>query len=61
MSSWKCGKRIAVNFCTRSNSFRCGIDHNFGESAGGYAESQDTGIDNSLTKMILTPYDPDEK
>ena len=59
MSSWKCGAKTAVNFCTRSNRLNCFFDHNYGESAGGHAESQDTGIDNSLTLLTLTPYDPD--
>ena len=60
MSSWKCGRKVAVNFCTRSNRHRCYIDHHYGESAGGHAESQDTGIQNSLTLLYLTPYDPDQ-
>ena len=58
MSSWKCGRNTAVKFCTRSNGYRCEDSRHYGESAGGNAESQDTGIDNSLTKMVLTPYDP---
>ena len=60
MSSWKCGAKTAVNFCTRANRENCFTDHHYGESAGGHAESQDTGIDNSLTLLTLTPYDPDE-
>ena len=59
MSSWKCGSKVAVNFCTRSNEHKCYTDHNYGESAGGHAESQDTGIDNSLTLLKLIPYDTD--
>ena len=58
MSSWKCGRKVAVNFCTRSNGYLCDSNRNYGESAGGGAESQDTGIDNSLTRMVLTPYEP---
>ena len=59
MSSWKCGSKVAVNFCTRSNEHKCFEDHNYGESAGGHAESQDTGINNSLTMLKLTPYNPE--
>ena len=59
MSSWKCGANVAVNFCTRKTEFKCYDDHNYGESAGGHAESQDTGINNSLTLLKLTPYDTD--
>ena len=58
MSSWKCGRKTAVKFCTRANGYRCNEDVHYGESAGGGAESQDTGIDNSLTLMQLTPYEP---
>jgi len=39
MSSWKCGRKVAVNFCTRSNGYLCDADRNYGESAGGGAES----------------------
>ena len=58
MSSWKCGPNVAVKFCTRANGLNCDTSRHYGESAGGNAESQDTGIDNSLTLMELTPYDP---
>ena len=59
MSSWKCGTNTAANFCRFVDDDRCYTDHNYGESAGGNAESQDTGIHNSLTLLKLIPYDTD--
>jgi len=60
MSSWKCGKNVAVKFCKLRNGIGCDMI-GFGESAAGYAESQDTGLDNDISHMVLTPYFPNER
>lgn len=58
MSSWKCGKQVAVKFCRLEDGVDCDERGN-GESAAGYAESQDTGLDNEISSMVLTPYLPE--
>lgn len=58
MSSWKCGKKVAVKFCRLEDGVDCDERGN-GESAAGYAESQDTGLDNEISSMVLTPYLPE--
>ena len=60
MSSWKCGTDVAVRFCTQADGTKCQQAGNihYGESAGGQAASEDTGIHDSLTQIVLMPYDP---
>ena len=62
MSSWKCGANVAVRFCTQADGSQCQDPGNlhYGESAGGEAASEDTGIHDSLTQIVLMPYNPAE-
>ena len=63
MSSWKCGAMVAVRFCTQADGSQCQDPGNlhYGESAGGGAASEDTGIHDSLTQIVLMPYNPAER
>ena len=63
MSSWKCGKNVAARFCTQADGSQCQEAGNihYGESAGGEAASEDTGIHDSMTQLVLMPYNPAER
>ena len=39
MMSWKCGRNTAATFCDEADARDCDTDFDFGESAGGGAES----------------------
>ena len=39
MMSWKCGRNTAATFCDEADARDCETDFDFGESAGGGAES----------------------
>ena len=47
MMSWKCGRNTAAEFCANPNGNLC-EKRSHGESAGGGAESQDTGLNRKL-------------
>ena len=56
IESYKCGANVAIKFCTQG-------EHNcdqwrYGESGAGSSESQNLGIHDSHTVILLTPYDP---
>ena len=57
--SYKCGRRTAVQFCTRSEHEDKCDTFQYAESAAGGSESQNMGIHGSHTVLRLTPYDPD--
>ena len=58
-SSYKCGRRTAIHFCTRpEHEGKCNT-FKYAESAAGGSESRDIGIHGSHTVITLTPYDPD--
>ena len=63
MSSWKCGTDVAVKFCTQASGWKCQEAGNvhYGESAGGQSASEDTGIHDSLTQVVLMPYNPAQR
>ena len=63
MSSWKCGTDVAVRFCTQADGSKCQEAGNmhWGESAGGQSANEDTGIHDSLTQLVLMPYNPAER
>ena len=56
--SWKCGRNTAALFCDEPDGNLCELDINYGESAGGGAESQDTGLNRALSLLTLTHYEP---
>ena len=47
MMSWKCGRNTAAEFCANPSGSLCD-KRSHGESAGGGAESQDTGLNRKL-------------
>ena len=61
MMSWKCGRKTSARFCTEEDGVDCDKNRELGESAGGGAESQDTGNNMDLTHLILTHYEPEQK
>ena len=58
MMSWKCGRNTAALFCAEPDGNLCELDIDYGESAGGGAESQDTGLNRQLSLLTLTHYEP---
>ena len=57
MSAFKCGKNVTAKFCRLPGDREC-KDYMDVESAAGGSESQELGIDNKHTKIVLNYYDP---
>jgi len=62
MESWKCGKNVAAKWCDTKASFEdgsCSLKGK-GESVHGWAESQDTGMENQASFLIMQAYKQEE-
>jgi len=60
MESWKCGRHVAAFWCDTEAGAREGAceTKGHGESAGGWSESQDTGLENAASLLLLVPVSP---
>ena len=58
VQSYKCGSDTSIKFCRNSDLSKCD-KYGYGESGAGGSESQDIGVHDKHSTVILTNYDPE--
>lgn len=58
VQSYKCGSNTSIKFCKNANQFKCD-QYEYGESGAGGSESQDIGLHDLHSTVILKHYNPD--
>jgi len=62
MESWKCGRHVMAYWCDTKSGWddKSCFTKGHGESASGWSESQDTGLENAASFLTLIPYEPED-